>query len=141
MIAASSGPAQRPANRPSRASTVLPDGAVAPCFKPDDKRRGGGEGQLESRAEQRIGIHQQDHPGGEPDIAKRQAEPVRDWRIDDAEIPPYRDRARLPYVTEVESYRDRVRRMRTWNWLCGLDGEVALRWERSRPVEELLSAR
>ena len=62
-------------------------------------------------------------------------------RIDDAEIPPYRDRARLPYVTEVESYRDRVRRMRTWNWLCGLDGEVALRWERSRPVEELLSAR
>jgi len=71
----------------------------------------------------------------------RQAEPVRDWRIDDAEIPPYRDRARLPYVTEVESYRDRVRRMRTWNWLCGLDGEVALRWERSRPVEELLSAR
>ena len=33
----------------------------------------------------------------------RQAEPVRDWRIDDAEIPPYRDRARLPYVTEVES--------------------------------------
>ena len=43
-------------------------------------------------------------------------------------------------MTEVESYRDRVRRMRTWNWLCGLDGEVALRWERSRPVEELLSA-
>ena len=71
----------------------------------------------------------------------RQAEPVRDWRIDDAETPPYRDRARLPYVTEVESYRDRVRRMRTWNWLCGLDGEVALRWERSRPVEELLLAR
>ena len=71
----------------------------------------------------------------------RQAEPVRDWCIDGADIPPYRDRARLPYVTEVESYRDRVRRMRTWNWLCGLDGEVALRWERSRPVEELLSAR
>jgi hypothetical protein len=37
----------------------------------------------------------------------------------------------------VESYRDRVRRMRTWNWLCGQDAAVELRWEKSRPVSEL----
>jgi hypothetical protein len=30
-----------------------------------------------------------------------------------------------------------VRRMRTWNWLCGLDTDVELRWEKSRPVSEL----
>ena len=41
-------------------------------------------------------------------------------------------------MTEVESYRDRVRRMRTWNWLCGIDQEVALRWERSQRVSELV---
>ena len=51
--------------------------------------------------------------------------------------PPYRDRPRFPYVTEVESYRDRVRRMRTWTWLCGLDEEVELRWEQSEPVSKL----
>lgn len=67
----------------------------------------------------------------------RQAAPVRDWRIDSPQIPAYRDRPRLAYVTEVESYRDRVRRMRTWNWLCGQDTEVALRWEKSRPVSQL----
>ncbi|MGY8823752.1 MAG: phytanoyl-CoA dioxygenase family protein [Candidatus Latescibacterota bacterium] len=67
----------------------------------------------------------------------RQAEPRRDWRIDTPDIPAYKDRPRLAYVTEVESYRDRVRRMRTWKWLCGIDEEVALRWEKSRPVSEL----
>ena len=61
----------------------------------------------------------------------------RDWRIDTVEIPEYVDRPRFAYVTEVESYRDRVRRMRTWNWLCGQDTEMALRWETSRPVSEL----
>ena len=69
----------------------------------------------------------------------RQAEPRRDWRDATGEIPAYKDRPRLAYVTEVESYRDRVRRMRTWNWLCGRDEEVTLRWEKSRPVGELLA--
>jgi hypothetical protein len=68
----------------------------------------------------------------------RQAQPCRDWRIDSAEIPAYRDRPRLAYVTEVESYRDRVRRMRTWQWLCGQDTEVQLRWEKSRPLSQLI---
>jgi hypothetical protein len=67
----------------------------------------------------------------------RQAAPRRDWLIDSPEIPAYVDRPRLAYVSEVESYRDRVRRMRTWNWLCGLDVDVALRWEKSRPASEL----
>jgi hypothetical protein len=49
----------------------------------------------------------------------RTSPPVRDWQIDSTEIPAYKNRARLPYVTEVESYRDRVRRERTWDWLCG----------------------
>lgn len=69
----------------------------------------------------------------------RNAPPQRDWLCDTAEIPAYRDRARLDYVTEVESYRDKVRRTRTWNWLCGSDREVALRWEKSQPVSELLN--
>lgn len=69
----------------------------------------------------------------------RTASPQRDWLCDIAEIPAYRDRARLDYVTEVESYRDKVRRTRTWNWLCGSDREVALRWEKSQPVSELLN--
>ena len=53
----------------------------------------------------------------------RASPPVRDWLVDSEEIPDYKDHPRLPYVTEVESYRDRVRRIRTWNWLCGLDAE------------------
>jgi hypothetical protein len=67
----------------------------------------------------------------------RQAQPQRDWRVDTPEIPHYVDRSRLPYVTEVESYRDRVRRMRTWQWLCGQDTDVVLRGGKSRPVNEL----
>lgn len=69
----------------------------------------------------------------------RTAPPQRDWLCDTAEIPAYRDRARLDYVTEVESYRDKVRRTRTWNWLCGSDRKVALRWGKSQPVSELLN--
>ena len=68
----------------------------------------------------------------------RTAEPRRDWLCDAGTIPAYRDRPRLDYVTEVESYRDKVRRTRTWNWLCGSDRAVELRWERSQPVSELL---
>ena len=67
----------------------------------------------------------------------RQATPVRDWHAAEGDPPQYRDRPRFPYVTEVESYRDRVRRMRTWTWLCGLDEEVELRWEQSEPVSKL----
>lgn len=67
----------------------------------------------------------------------RQATPQRDWLIDTPIIPKYVDRPRLAYVTEVESYRDRVRRMRTWNWLCGLDTDIVLRWEKSRPLSEI----
>ena len=44
---------------------------------------------------------------------------------------------RLPYVTEVESYRDRVRRTRSWNWLCGNDRIEPLRWETSVPLSQL----
>ena len=51
------------------------------------------------------------------------APPTRDWLVDDPTTPAYRDPVRFPYVTEVESYRDRVRRTRTWNWLCGNDRE------------------
>ena len=69
----------------------------------------------------------------------RTAPPQRDWLCDSPQAPAYRDRPRLDYVTEVESYRDKVRRTRTWNWLCGNDREVALRWEKSQPVSELLN--
>ena len=51
----------------------------------------------------------------------RQAAPRRDWLIDSEEVPNYVDRARMSYVSEVEAYRDSMRRIRTWNWLCGLD--------------------
>ena len=36
--------------------------------------------------------------------------------------------------------RDRVRRIRTWKWLCGIDEPGHLRWEKSQPVSELLNA-
>ena len=69
----------------------------------------------------------------------RESPPVRDWVIDSDEIPEYRGRARLPYVTEVESYRDGVRRTRTWNWLCGTESEEHSHRHRatSRPVSEI----
>ena len=47
--------------------------------------------------------------------------PKRDWVIESDEIPAYRNPGRHPYVTEVESYRDRRRCMNTWEWLCGQD--------------------
>ena len=67
----------------------------------------------------------------------RSAPPTRDWLIDSPTAPAYRDPVRLPYVTEVEFYRDRVRRTRTWNWLCGDDREERLRWEKSVPLSEV----
>lgn len=69
----------------------------------------------------------------------RTAAPRRDWLCDSSVRPDYSDRPRLDYVTEVESYRDRVRRVRTWNWLCGAEEEVHLRWEKSQRVSELLN--
>jgi hypothetical protein len=66
----------------------------------------------------------------------RTASPARDWMIDSEEIPNYADRARLPYVTEVESYRDRVRRVRTWRWLCGLEPESTARRQKPRTLSE-----
>ena len=49
----------------------------------------------------------------------RTVPPVRDWLIEKDEIPEYEDRPRAPYLTEVESYRERVRCRLTWEWLCG----------------------
>ncbi len=71
----------------------------------------------------------------------RSSSPSRDWLIDTEDIPEYNDRPRLPYVTEVESYRDRVRRVRTWNWLCGLEHEEPghRQHSKARPVSELLA--
>ena len=53
--------------------------------------------------------------------------PQRDWVTASAAAPAYRHAGRHPYVTEVESYRDRRRGEHTWNWLCG-----------TAPVEEPL---
>ncbi|MCE2412947.1 phytanoyl-CoA dioxygenase family protein [Candidatus Poribacteria bacterium] len=50
----------------------------------------------------------------------RTAMPKRDWARDSDEIPSYQHQGRHPYVTEVESYRDRRKGELTWNWLCGL---------------------
>ena len=47
--------------------------------------------------------------------------PKRDWVRESDEIPSYRSTNRHAYVTEVESYRDRRRCTRTWEWLCGQD--------------------
>ena len=69
----------------------------------------------------------------------RTVSPERDWVMDSDEIPEYVDRPRLPYVTEVESYRDRVRRIRTWRWLCGLEPESAARRMQPRTLAEAAS--
>lgn len=50
----------------------------------------------------------------------RTSTPKRDWVRDAETIPTYQHPGRHPYVTEVESYRDRRRGERTWQWLCGL---------------------
>ena len=69
----------------------------------------------------------------------RESQPVRDWVIDTEKIPVYRGRPRLPYVTEVESYRDGVRRTRTWNWLCGMEAEDPdhRHYTTSQPVSDI----
>ena len=46
--------------------------------------------------------------------------PKRDWERESDNIPAYQHKGRHPYVTEVESYRDRRKGELTWNWLCGL---------------------
>lgn len=50
----------------------------------------------------------------------RTEKPKRDWGHQSDDIPSYRHKGRHPYVTEVESYRDRRKGELTWNWLCGL---------------------
>ena len=50
----------------------------------------------------------------------RQARPQRDWLIDSPEVPEYVDRPHFQYMSEIETYRDICRRLRTWNWLCGI---------------------
>ncbi len=47
--------------------------------------------------------------------------PKRDWVHDSDEPPLYQHAGRHPYVTEVESYRERRRGELTWRWLCGLE--------------------
>ena len=49
----------------------------------------------------------------------RSQPPARDWLRESDEIPLYRHPARHPYATEVESYRDQRRCVKTWEWLCG----------------------
>ena len=71
----------------------------------------------------------------------RTAAPCRDWIVDSDEMPVYVNQPRLPYVTEVESYRDRSRCHRTWDWLCGVDRPMdiahgAKMFVKARPVSE-----
>jgi len=49
----------------------------------------------------------------------RTVPPQRDWIAEVEQTPEYRDQQRLPYITEVEAYRDRIRCRRTWEWMCG----------------------
>ena len=49
----------------------------------------------------------------------RTVPPQRDWITEVEQTPEYRDQQRLPYITEVEAYRDRIRCRRTWEWMCG----------------------
>jgi hypothetical protein len=49
----------------------------------------------------------------------RTSSPIRDWLVEEDEIPPYPGGFRPAYVTEVESYRDTQLRRQVWNWLCG----------------------
>ena len=78
----------------------------------------------------------------------RQSPPKRDWLTDSDEIPEYIDRPRSEYGSAIETYRDTRRRIRMWNWLCGLTDEESLpsdRWRPSyetatRPVEEIGTA-
>jgi hypothetical protein len=51
----------------------------------------------------------------------RNCPPKRDWVTPSDEVPPYVNRGRHPYATEVEFYRDMSRCKRTWDWLCGVE--------------------
>ena len=67
----------------------------------------------------------------------RQAPPRRDWLIDSEQAPVYKEDAPLPYMGGVEAYRERVRRRRTWHWLCNLDDPASRHLEDPRPYYEL----
>ena len=66
----------------------------------------------------------------------RQSPPQRDWLIDSDEIPAYSDRPKCAYGSPVETYRDTRRRIRMWNWLCGLTEEESGPSDRWRPSYE-----
>jgi hypothetical protein len=66
----------------------------------------------------------------------RQTPPRRDWLCDSKEIPEYIDRPSAQYGSPIESYRDTRRRIRMWNWLCGLTEEESLTFDRWRPTYE-----
>jgi len=67
----------------------------------------------------------------------RQASPKRDWLIDSDQVPIYKDDAKEPYMGAVEFYRERVRRRRTWHWLCNVDDAASRHLEDARPHYEL----
>ncbi|MBH05591.1 MAG: hypothetical protein CMJ20_04650 [Phycisphaeraceae bacterium] len=67
----------------------------------------------------------------------RQAPPERDWLIDCDQAPVYQKRPSLPYAGASESYREHVRRKRTWHWLCNLNDPAVRRLEDPRPAHEL----
>ena len=67
----------------------------------------------------------------------RQAAPKRDWLIDSDQIPRFKKCPNHPYNGAVECYRERVRRIRTWHWLCDLDDPDVKRLEDARPYHEL----
>ena len=67
----------------------------------------------------------------------RQAPPKRDWLIDSDQIPLYKNRPSFPYTGAVESYRESVRRIRTWHWLCNLNDPASKRREDPRGSYEL----
>jgi len=67
----------------------------------------------------------------------RQDPPHRDWIIDTDQAPLFGNRPNHPYNGPVECYRERVRRIRTWHWLCGVDDPERKRLEDPRPYHEL----
>ncbi|MBM3263140.1 MAG: phytanoyl-CoA dioxygenase family protein [candidate division Zixibacteria bacterium] len=66
----------------------------------------------------------------------RKSPPKRDWLIESETIPEYVDRPGYTYASGVESYRDLRRRIRTWNWLCGLTEAESMVFDRWRPSYE-----
>ena len=72
----------------------------------------------------------------------RNSPPKRDWVIESDEAPPYVNRARHPYATIVDSYRDMARCRRTWEWLCGVESaedvcQGAKLFIQARPLNEI----